>query len=61
MPTPIENRDTTDLLEQLYLYISGTTGQAMHAELTLRVIKENDADDSEQHRGGIRPKRNPIV
>jgi hypothetical protein len=29
-------------------------------ELRARLIKENDADDSPQHRGGIRPTHQPI-
>lgn len=30
-------------------------------ELESRVIQENDADDTPQHRGGIRPTHAPIV
>lgn len=61
MPTAIENRTTEDLLtNQLPLYVSGTNGNAIVAELVLRLIKENDVDDSTQHRGGTRPNHLPL-
>lgn len=60
MPTAIENRTTEDLLtNQLPLYVSGTNGNAILAELTLRLIKENDSDDSQYYRGGVRPTHQP--
>lgn len=63
MPTAIENRDTADLLDQLYLYISGTNGQAIHAELTARLIQDTDADNEGTylHKGGLRPKHAPTL
>lgn len=56
MPTPIENRTTPDLLEnQLGLYVTGTNGQAILAELITRIIKEGDYDDTTTNRGFVRP------
>lgn len=60
MPTPPENRTTEDLISQLALYITHATGIAMREELEYRLIKENDADDSPQHRGGARPTHQPL-
>jgi len=56
----IQNFTTEELLEALGQYVA-PAGDDLFEELVSRVIKENDDDDSEQHRGGIRPRHAPIV
>jgi len=56
----IQNFTTEELLEALGQYVA-PAGDALFAELTGREIKEDDDDDTLQHRGGIRPRHAPIV
>lgn len=52
--------DTMELLTLIETHVA-PAGQSAFNELKSREIKENDTDDGVQHRGGIRPKKSPLV
>lgn len=57
----MEEQTTEQLLEVIQQgFLSAPQGEAL-TELQARIIKENDEDDSAQHRGGVRPLHAPIV
>jgi hypothetical protein len=60
MPTGLEDVPTMTLLDYVY-DCEFSNRQNAYDELKAREIKENDADDSTQHRGGIRPGHSPLV
>lgn len=58
----VTTMDTKNLLIALEPYVENDqSGTELLDELKFREIKENDADDSTQHRGGIRPNHQPLV
>ena len=60
MPQTPENMSTMELLNELQQYILNP-GMQYYNELLNREIKEEDDDDTEQHRGGVRPYHAPLV
>lgn len=60
MPNGAEEKTTIELID-IVSNCEHTLYTAACIELADRIIEENDADDSPQHRGGIRPYRAPIV
>lgn len=56
----IQNFTTVELLDALSQYVA-PAGDVLFEELSSREIKENDEDDTEFHRGGIRPSHQPLV
>ena len=56
----IQNFTTEELLDAMDQFVA-PAGQAYLDELRAREIKQDDEDDTEQHRGGIRPNHQPLV
>lgn len=57
----MEEQTTAQLLETIQAgFLSQPQSEALD-ELFARIIKQNDVDDSAQHRGGVRPNHAPIV
>lgn len=56
----ITQMTTAQLLSMIETYVA-PAGQSILTELNYREIKEDDEDDTEFHRGGIRPTHAPIV
>lgn len=61
MPSnPWENADTTQLVETIK-DPNNMGWQDAVDELEYRIIKQDDDDDTPEHRGGVRPKHRPIL
>lgn len=60
MPLTDADKDTMVLLNEIKTFIVNPTYLAKVNELLSREILENDVDDSSQHRGGSRPKHQPL-
>lgn len=60
MPS-VESQTTMQLIATIDSGVLSSPQQAAVTELIYREIKENDADDQENLRGGIRPHHAPIV
>lgn len=60
MPITDADKTTNQLLNEIKAFIINPTYLAKVNELLGREIKENDIDDSSQHRGGSRPNHQPL-
>lgn len=56
-----ESYSTEDLWTYIKNNVEAGNWSTACAEMDARFIQENDADDTEQHRGGIRPEHAPRV
>lgn len=60
MPNGAESLTTVELIAVLK-NPEHALWTAAGMEMSDRVIEENDADDDEQHRGGVRPGHAPLI